>query len=316
MGSLSNPANPSSATPSAARARHAKAHATGKGVPIHHRRARFDFSAVPRHWLGGDVFLTRFIDALSIHFPDGERFFMDSVRNYEKRVTDPQLREDIRLFIRQEAQHGNAHEQYNDMIQSQGVNAARWVRLLKAEARFAQKKLPKKVQLALTAAAEHLTATLGEGILEVMPELLENSHPEMRALYFWHATEEVEHKAVAFDTYYSAANGDYATRTVSMVVFTLWLHYKLAVVMNEMLKADGQRTLGVIVPGIMKLYGPRGFLSRIAPRYLAWFKPGFHPFDTNLPSIAKTWIAEYEKDQDLHRATRIALAEVPAVRAA
>lgn len=312
MGNATTPASHSSAT----RAGRDSAHAAGNGVPLHHRRARFDFSQVPVHWLGGDPFLTRFIDALSIHFPDGERFFMDSVRNYEKRVTDPQLREDIRLFIRQEAQHGHAHEQYNAMIQSQGVNAARRVRLLQAEAKFAQKRLPKKVQLALTAAAEHLTATLGEGILEVMPELLADSHPEMRALYFWHATEEVEHKAVAFDTYYSAADGDYATRVLAMIVFTLWLPMKLAPVMNEMLKVDGKRNVGVVARGMYRLIGPRGFLTRVAPRYLAWYKPGFHPFDTRLPAIARTWISEYEKDQDLHRATRIALAELPVARAA
>lgn len=280
------------------------------GIPLRHRRARFDFSQVPVYWLGGDPFMTRFIDALSIHFPDGERFFMDSVRHYEKRVTDPQLREDIRQFIRQEAAHGHAHEQYNDMIQAQGFDAAAWVKRLQREAKGAQLRLPKKLQLALTAAAEHLTATLGEGMLEVMPELLTDSHPEMRALYFWHATEEVEHKAVAYDTYYSAAGGDYRTRAFAMIVFTLWLHVKVARVMNEMFKSDPSLSRPrVFAGGLWKLYGPRGFLTRIAPRYLAWFKPGFHPFDTHLPPLAQAWIEEYEKDGDFHRATRVALGD-------
>lgn len=294
----------------------AKANPARQGIPIHHRRTRFDFSDVPRDWLDNDPFLSRFIDALSIHFPDGERFFMDSVRHYEKRIQDPQLREDIRLFIRQEAQHGHAHEQFNQHIQSQGINVRRWVRRLQIEAKNAQKMLPPKVQLALTAAAEHLTATLGEGILEELPEWLEHSHPEMRALYFWHATEEVEHKAVAFDTYCQAADGDYATRALAMIVFTAWLPLKLAPVMNEMLKADGQRKPRVIARGLWRLAGPRGFLPRIAPRYLAWFRPGFHPFDTPLPDIAQTWVSEYAKDQDLHRASRVALDTLPGARAA
>lgn len=280
-------------------------------VPIQHRRTRFDFSNVPPHWLDGDPFMTRFIDALSVHFPDGERFFMDSVRNYEQRVTDDKLRHDIRQFIRQEAQHGNAHEQYNAMLQEQGINAKRIVGILKAEARGAQKLLPKKIQLALTAAAEHLTATLGEGILEVAPELLRTSHPEMRAMYFWHAVEEVEHKAVAYDTYYGAADGDYASRAAAMVIFTLWLHVKVARVMNHMLRQDkvANRPM-VFARGAWKLYGPRGLLTKIAPRYFAWFKPGFHPFDTALPPLAAAWIAEYEKHQDPKLATAVAFGEL------
>ncbi|MFZ5757058.1 MAG: metal-dependent hydrolase [Pseudomonadota bacterium] len=282
-------------------------------APLRHRRTKFDFSDVPVHWANGDAFFTRFIDALSINFPDGERFFMDAVRNYEAQVTDPKLLEDIRIFVRQEAQHGHAHEQFNDMIQSQGVRADRVVKILKKQKAWAQRKISRKFQLALTAAAEHFTSTLGEGLLELAPERLQTAHPEMRGLYFWHAVEEVEHKAVAYDTYCSAAGGGYATRAAAMVLFTLWLHIKIAQIMTHMFRVDGiAGDRRMILRGILDLYGPRGFLTKLVPRYLAWFKPGFHPFDTRLPPLAKAWMAEYEKHQDPKRAAAVAYGEAVA----
>jgi len=42
-------------------------------LPIQPRKVAFDVSSVPRHWNGGDPVLTRFFDALSVHFPEGER---------------------------------------------------------------------------------------------------------------------------------------------------------------------------------------------------------------------------------------------------
>ena len=46
------------------------------------------------------------MNALSTTFPDGERFFIDSVRNFQDQIKDPKLQKDIRAFIGQEANHG------------------------------------------------------------------------------------------------------------------------------------------------------------------------------------------------------------------
>ncbi len=36
---------------------------------------------IPRHWFGGDAFKTRFFDAMSLLFPEGEKFFIQCVRD-------------------------------------------------------------------------------------------------------------------------------------------------------------------------------------------------------------------------------------------
>jgi len=39
--------------------------------------------------------VTHFFNALSLLFPAGERFFMDSVRNYRDRIDDPLLKQQV-----------------------------------------------------------------------------------------------------------------------------------------------------------------------------------------------------------------------------
>ncbi len=239
---------------------------------------------------------------------------MAPVRASEQPLSDPKLGEDEKIFSRQEAQHGAAHTAYNRALEAQGVKVARITQGIAAQKRWAQRELSPKMQLALTAAAEHLTATLAEGILEFAPFVNEGAHPEMRALFLWHAVEEVEHKAVAFDVYKQAARGDYLTRVAAMVSFTLYLHVRVSAIMGHMFEVDGvtDRTR-VVARGLWRMYGPRGFLTRMIPSYLAWFKPGFHPWDSGMPAQVAQWVREYDQHQDPLRAT---LAVFPERRAA
>ncbi|MDB4986813.1 MAG: metal-dependent hydrolase [Myxococcaceae bacterium] len=277
---------------------------------IRHRRAKFEFPEVPVHWNGGDVFTTRFLDALSINFPVGERFFMDSVRAFESAVTDPTLREQITQFVRQEAQHGAAHANYNERMNAQGINVGSIVRSLTRQQKSTQRRMSPKKQLALTAAAEHVTAMLAEGLLGSAPMLDQRTDPTMRALFLWHAVEEVEHKAVAFDVYQTAAKGDYFTRVSAMVAFTLYLHVRIAAIMSHMLVVDGvPNRRAVVARGLWRMYGPRGYLTRLLPSYLAWFKPGFHPWQSGMPAPVAAWIAEYEQHQDPVRAMEAVFAD-------
>jgi uncharacterized protein len=270
---------------------------------LRHRRTRFDFSKVPTHWSSGDPFITRFLDALSINFPLGERFFIEAVSAFAERVSDPELREEIALFSRQEGQHGGAHSQYNKLLRQQGIDVDKILHVLAAHKRSTQKLSP-ELQLALTAAAEHLTATLAEGLLRDGSFLGAEADPEMRALYLWHAVEEVEHKAVAFDVYQRFAGGSYWLRVRAMIMITVYLHLRVSALMGHMFERDGLRDRAAIVRrGLWRMYGPRGLLTRMLPSYLAWFRPGFHPWDTGMPSQVSAWVAAYEAHGDARRAT-------------
>jgi hypothetical protein len=91
--------------------------------PITVRRPAFDFTRIrSRHWFGGDPFISHLLNALSLTFPEGERFFMDAVRQHEPAVESAALKHEIQRFLGQECLHGRAHEAFNDWLSTTGVD--------------------------------------------------------------------------------------------------------------------------------------------------------------------------------------------------
>ena len=91
---------------------------------------------------------------------------------------------------------------------------------------------------AATAAFEHLTAMMCTCFFE-RRELLETSDPRVRAMYAWHAVEEVEHKAVAFDVLTKVAKVSYFRRIFSMLLVSIGFPITVMLIMNHMLQVDG-----------------------------------------------------------------------------
>ena len=61
---------------------------------------------IPKYWMNGDAFKTRVIDGVQMSFPDGERYFISSVRNFKDKISDPELLQAVKDFSFQEGQHG------------------------------------------------------------------------------------------------------------------------------------------------------------------------------------------------------------------
>ena len=106
--------------------------------------------------------ISTFFYALSALFPDGERFFIHSVRNYQNEVQDPVLLAQIRGFIGQEAHHGMSHEGLNKAINDMGFPMDAITARLQRRIVWLKTKLGRKRQLALTVAMEHFTASMAE----------------------------------------------------------------------------------------------------------------------------------------------------------
>ncbi|WP_269619356.1 metal-dependent hydrolase [Zhongshania aquatica] len=233
-------------------------------------------------WHAGGAHITHFFNALSIFFPDGERFFIDSVRNYRDRIQDPELKESVRGFIGQEAMHGREHEEYNDALVQKGMPADRYgrivVRLLKLSARFT----PKSAQLAVTIALEHLTAILANMVLSE-PRSLEGAEPRYAAIWKWHALEETEHKAVAYDVYQKVLGGGivgYLHRCFALITATTIFWMMVIPFHIGLVRREGQLFNLVGWFKVMNfLWGSPGMLRRTIPDWLDYFKPGFHPWD-------------------------------------
>ncbi len=241
--------------------------------------------SIPRHWHPRGAAVTTFFNNLSIFFPEGERFFIRCVRAHAGAVKDERLLADVRSFCGQEAIHGREHVRYNEWVREQGYPLDA---LLERVATELRRKPADRRGLAITCALEHFTALMGQVALEDS-RILDGAHPVMAALWRWHAAEENEHKAVAYDVYV-AAGGRYTERVVVMAAVTglFWAH----VIGHQvrLMKADGIAfDVGEWAALFRFLFVEPGGLTRVFRRYWAYFRPDFHPNDVESKPLVDAW---------------------------
>ncbi len=139
-------------------------------VPLRDVRTRRIHFAYPsgslkRHFVSGDLVMSHVVAVLSAMFPEGEDYFVRSVRRYAGQVTDPELEKQVAGFIGQEVTHGREHRELNDHLQEMGYPTRRVDRMVKRSMALQMRLLPPLVPLAVAAAFEHYTATLEETLL-------------------------------------------------------------------------------------------------------------------------------------------------------
>jgi predicted metal-dependent hydrolase len=244
-------------------------------IPV--RRMDFEFDdAIPKYWFDNNPFLTMLLTGLSCVFPEGERMFMRAVRHYQDQITDPELQKEVRAFIGQEAHHGKEHQSFNNLMAKKDLPIATIEAFVKQAIAFEEKNLSKERMLAKTCALEHFTAMFAEMILE-HPEFLDGVDERLRPLWLWHAVEESEHKAVAYDVYQTAV-GSYWTRVSEMAVTSVLFSFFTGLHTVQLMRASGeQRNVKAIAQGLNKLVGRKGFFRGMLPQYLAYYRPDFHP---------------------------------------
>jgi predicted metal-dependent hydrolase len=176
------------------------------------RRLLIDLETpLPRHWCAGDAFRTAFFNALSMSFPVGEQFFIDSVRNGLKALPaelQGKYKAEVQGFIGQEATHRRIHSLFNGHLEKQGL-VNDWAPRAEKNMQLLAGTNPLH-SLAITAANEHFTAILAEWMLR-NHDMLDGCEPRLKTMWLWHCAEESEHKNTAFDVY-SALGGSHEWR--------------------------------------------------------------------------------------------------------
>ena len=260
-------------------------------VHVTYRKMHFDFekTGFDKYWHAGSPAITCFWDALSTAFPPGEKFFIDSARALRELTDDEALREEIGEFCRQEGHHTLQHIKFNRMVGAQGFDVAR------LEGRFAavldrvRSKAEPLDMLAITMALEHFTAGFAEQYLQ-NPALRQDADPNVVALWAWHAAEEAEHKATCYDLYVQLGGGYFRRVVVMPWAWLLLLGITLRNV-HDMLGTEQKRgdlqDLGRLA---RYLLGGKGLVTRMVPSFFAYFRPNFHPWNTDDSQLIQDWL--------------------------
>jgi predicted metal-dependent hydrolase len=257
------------------------------------RRLLVDMEApIARHWCAGDPFRTALFNALSMSFPVGEQFFIDSVRAaFNALPPDKQepLRAEVQGFVGQEATHRRLHSLYNAHLEKLGLEN-RWE--ARAKERLKQLEgLDPRHPVAITAANEHFTAILADWLLK-NTDVLGDQDERLKTLWLWHSAEESEHKSSAFDIY-NALSGDHAWRIA-------WFRRITTIFLGDVIRQTihnlrRDRTLwkwSTWKSAATFLFGKRGLVRQLYKPWREYFRVDFHPRQQD-SSASERWLREH-----------------------
>lgn len=234
-----------------------------------------------RWWMRGDPIGTAFHNALSVTFPKGEAFFIESVKAFREGVP-PRLEAEIRAFTMQEVMHSREHVAFNKRVIDAGYDISELERVVEESLEISRGR-PQIVNLAITMALEHYTAILAAMMVRDR-RYFAGVDAAQADMWRWHAIEEIEHKGVAYDTWLHATRDwsrwkRWKVKSLLMLLITRIFWTKRIRGMLELLRQDG------ITGGKAKraiawyMLGSPGILRRLFLPWLAYFMPGFHPWN-------------------------------------
>jgi len=178
---------------------------------MHVRRPDIDFSDVPAHWASTPEFSQHW-NASSFWIPDLERFLnrvMAKALASMKADDDPETRRvksDVRMFIRQEANHYALHDAFNAIVKRDYELSA-----IEQHVQAEFERLFETKSLAfLTAYCEGFETFGPPGAimwLDLLDDMLVGASPEVIRLWKWHLMEEYEHRTVCYDVFKKVHGG-------------------------------------------------------------------------------------------------------------
>jgi predicted metal-dependent hydrolase len=265
------------------------------------RRRSFEIeAALASDWHGGGAFRTAWFNAMSLLFPLGEKFFIDSVCHFLDEIEDPRLLDEIAAFRAQESTHRVQHQKYNELLcKLRNYDLPRFEKNERERMAWAYRELSARRRLAGTVANEHLTAIMANDMLANRDVLL-GVDPQIAQLWEWHGVEETEHKAVAFDVFVTVG-GTVPERRQALLLNTFFFFKDTLRNVCIMLQKDGKLwSIREWASGFKFLFIKPGMLRRVFPDWLRFFRKDFHPWQDDNRELVRQW----EQQQDTATSSR------------
>lgn len=265
-------------------------------TPRDRRFGREEGQELGKYWQNGDAIATAFYNCLSLTFPRGEAFFIESVKEFRDRTPD-KLQKEIRAFVQQEVIHSREHLALNRRLEDSGYDTSRIEERI-TESLNMTKDRPKITNLAATMILEHFTAIMAQQFL-ADPRHWENSDRETADLWRWHALEEIEHKGVAYDTWLYATKDwsrlkRWQVKAIMMLVITRNFWGNRWTDTLDLLAQDGMTGWRIKLKLIKFLLVKPGIARAIIIPWIKFFLPGFHPWNEDDRHLIQRAESEYE----------------------
>ena len=277
--------------------------ATPADLKITPRDRRFGRNeATPRWWHGGTPYASALYTALSATFPIGEAFFVESVRKFRDGA-DERLAGEIKAFTTQEVIHSREHLAFNRRAADAGYDLAKLEARVEKRLELLQSK-PPIASLAATMALEHFTAILAHELL-ADPRHLAGADAATAELWRWHATEEIEHKGVAYDTWLHATKAwprlkRWKVKAKVMMLVTRNFIVDRTAGSLELLRQDGITGVKAWAGLLWYMWIRPGMMRKIFAAWAKFFLPGFHPWNEDDREL----IGDYAADDATFRKVR------------
>ncbi|GAB5489635.1 MAG: metal-dependent hydrolase [Parasphingorhabdus sp.] len=249
-----------------------------------------------RWWLNDDPIATAFYNSLSVTFPRGEAFFIESVKAFRDDLPE-RLSKEIRAFVKQEIMHTREHVAFNRRVTESGYDIAALEQSVKDGLELTKDR-PKIANLAATMCLEHFTAIIAQQLIANRRHL-KGADAESVHLWRWHAMEEIEHKGVAYDTWLHATK-DWSRwqrwKVKSLVMLNITKNFlaKRFSNMVDLLEQDGFKGPAIWARILWYAFGRPGMARKIITPWISFFLPGFHPWNHDDRALIGLAESEYQ----------------------
>ena len=167
------------------------------------RKPDFQFEHALPHWSWHREF-AQANNAASTTLPQLEPYLNRVMRKAKEALPAEHetLIGEIEVFIRQEANHYQQHQRYNETLYRAGYPSLReFEAKLKADYEFFLNEKSLRFNVAYAEGFESLGIIYAAFFFEQIDDLLEGADPQVATLWKWHFAEEFEHRTVCYDVY-------------------------------------------------------------------------------------------------------------------